>query len=252
MSKYIDEEGALKLDSLLEIATKHEPKQRLSMSDFANELQSWLAPPSKSKDVTDLTPLRSRLDNLMEVSNSYERQRQALINNNTSIEVERDKLLDAFDPCLNLLQSKIDESGWSPRSTRIKQGGRGEIWFGVTGENNPSDKFLFMNALQISIQPNPPLNTNFVLTFGINFGIPYDKTDLGHRYKMNEPIKITAAYLVGKRPNPWTEDECLWSDINTFLLNGPSKDTKITDLSNGLKQNFRPSIERFIEIVKSS
>lgn len=229
------------LDNLIQSATRHDPKQRPSMGEVANELRAWLAPPVRTSIPESLTNVAARITAVIEPagrSKKIKEQARAALNVQGQRVLERleEKLhplavqLATLVPNVELKSSTIPIGACKPREDRsaVIRVGRCVVasgpdilvnmWCGM-GIELPSDEGkLYLAAAHVL---RPPISE--------------------HKVKLKQPF-LAPLHVV--RIGSF-EHRVIWSDHRWVPVNSAQEEQAIDFLFNELVRHLPYALEWF-------
>lgn len=226
LSAYSLHPKAYLIDSLIDSATRHNPKDRPLMAEFAAELHAWFGTDKTIEPAKDLSNIASRIVALMEPpKRSFDRYHDHARQVN--------ELLNRFTSKLELLAGTIKEVGLP-----IEHIGNNSAIVDYV-QHAPSvsgGKMLHKSATSIVV--NTP-GTYITLWSGV-----------GIEYLDNEYIYIIAAHLVRSHTQ---EYDIVWSDAKDSIhLGSAQQELAIVELVNNLSINIPIALERYATLLEKS
>ncbi|HXQ33980.1 MAG TPA: hypothetical protein VN843_08215, partial [Anaerolineales bacterium] len=259
MSTYTDHKRAFALDPLLELATRFNPRERISMVEFADILKNWLDYSATTiEKVADqsmsLKHLRSRVE---VVKGDYAQQLEFLREHNTKVESEVHRFLDLFETQLRDAQRSLNEIDFSVAHSKTKS-------TKFPGYQSETNKILIQTFLRVYLtKPNTPLNLEIFV--GVAVQVDNSPTKYGRRLEINGPVRglATLSHRVkGKNPlvgirkgGEWTsfitKQKVVGAGSTTFLLGGPNESEAFNYLQNILATNLEHVVEGGLKLFET-
>lgn len=224
ISNYVRHDKTYLLDKLIDLATRYNPSERISLVDFANELNAWSkAGSSKSVEFDyKIFELNNRLQTALTQSLSKEEKEKAY---------KRlfEECKKALVPSLQKLVEKL------PRFENITIELGENMALGGTLGSPASIKFPLEGPLIALCGPGKGHRPLMFSTLGL-CDCKEEKTLLmAHHVIQIEGI---------------TAPEIVWSDSRYVILGGSTMDLAINQLTAGLADNFIVAFQKYTELIE--
>lgn len=256
LSTYANDPRAFKLDTILEQSTKRDPAQRLSIDNFARELDSWLTPPTK--DASDETSLAYLVPRAEVIQGGVRERGEANARKNTAVEARVRAFLDGFNEPLEKLGNQLQQQlaiGFQHNLTRQSYN---DVWVAAVGREQMENAVFFQN--DITALFSKPGGSLFVtLLIGFCIRVEYEATEDGRIFQLTGPVHAAAAITLNQTEDmeEVTKDR-LWHQSpvagihKEFALGGPRQDEVTEEFIAVIKQSFAGSVEKALSAIEGS
>lgn len=220
LSAYSKHPRAYLLDKLMDIATRHNPKERPTLIEFSAELSTWLNPSQAVDSVNNLSNVASQILTLME---PHKRAAERYGEQEERVKDLLNRFSDKLQPLIDLLKKAdlpvMDHP--AENSTIVER----------IQHNTPASKAKVLTKRGISIVVHTP-HTYIDLWSGVGI----ERLD-------NECVNIIAAHIARSYAEQY---HIVWSDIKpSILLGSAQEDVAVIDLINGLSINLAKALEHY-------
>lgn len=246
LSTYTDDQRAFKLDPIIEQATKHDPRLRITMSTFASELSAWLKPhiaqPSEHSSLSHLVP---RIEGMQ---GNFRQEQQYINKQNAIIESKVREFLDSFKSTFTRILNSFAELFIEARHTPA-EAGRKQVWFAEMGEQGTHDAEFFQTDITAFFQ-KPPSPLRVTLLFGVCVRIPVVRTDYGRKYQLNGAVQAAAAITIN-RTSAFPNQDRLDGVNREFVLGGPHEGEVVQEFSDLFERSLANSVEAALTLIEA-
>jgi serine/threonine protein kinase len=230
VSSYVSISRARMLDVLIESATRHEPSARITMKDFANELENWLNPADPTSASDDLSDLPKLIRAVTGPSLDRKIRRENLIQSARAI-------LSSMRPFFETVNSNIEKAGLRGSSTWAASNSTNQLILEMASPEermNSNELFWSTGEAFVADAGDPPAH--------FWCGAAIELSDTGF-------VNLMVGFAARAPGEPYPRRLAL--EHEKFLIDGSSQQHAIAKLQSFINDNTKNAILNFLKIFDS-
>lgn len=250
LSTYSQHPKAYLLDPILEAATNIEPKQRISMSKFKEELNSWLDSliTKNNQSIsanTDLNSVKRKLSNMWLLTRKQNKERTIRENKTQEVQTRiENEVLNFRTNIVNKVDELVIETGLEHNISNAKTKSTFDSYISTISHKDfpiKNQKNIQDGAFSIIYPPviSDDYLAGFLYGIGLNIDLENNATILigywGHYFSRKKQENYVNTY---------------WVKTSEVIMNGANYNNVIENYKNEIINHFPLAFEKFLEEIK--